>query len=131
VLALLPNKTVHTYSKVFEHINIECSKFGLTLNLIKIVVDFENGIHLAIQHSFPQAQIKGCFFHLKQAWYKKILKLGLSSKYKNRSSEKGQWLKKIFDLPFSPSNEMVIFFALNLWRLNQIMTFLSNFVTIW
>jgi hypothetical protein len=60
-----------------------------------------------------------------------MLKLGLSSKYKNRSSEKGQWLKKIFDLPFSPSNEMVIFFALNLWRLNQIMTFLSNFVTIW
>jgi hypothetical protein len=27
VFALLPNKTVHTYSKLFEHINIECSKF--------------------------------------------------------------------------------------------------------
>jgi hypothetical protein len=82
--------------------------------------------------SFPQAQIKGCFFQLKQAWYKKILKLGLSSKYKNPSSEEGQWLKKIFDLPFSPSNEIGdIFFALNLWRLNQIMTFLPNFVTIW
>jgi hypothetical protein len=77
-LCLLPNKTVHTYSKLFEHINLECSKFVLTFNPIKIVVDFENGIHLAIQHSFPQIQIKGCFFHLKQTWYKKILKLGLS-----------------------------------------------------
>jgi hypothetical protein len=114
VFALLPNKTVHTYSKLSEHINIECSKFGLTLNPIKIVVVFENGIHLAIQHSFPQAQIKGCFFHLKQAWYKKILKLGLSSKYKYPSSEEGQWLKKIFDLPFSPSNEIGDIFCFEL-----------------
>jgi hypothetical protein len=64
--------------------------------------------------SFPQAQIKGCFFQLKQAWYKKILKLGLSSKYKNPSSEEGQWLKKIFDLPFSPSNEIGDIFCFEL-----------------
>jgi hypothetical protein len=131
VFALLPNKTVHTYNKLFEHINIECSKFGLTLNPIKIVVDFENGIHLAIQHSFPQAQIKGCFFHLKQTWYKKNLKLGLSIKYKNPSSEEGLWLKKYLICLFLQAMKLVIFFALNLWRLNQIMTFLPNFVTVW
>jgi hypothetical protein len=64
VFALLPNKTVHTYSKLFEHMNLECSTFGFSFNPIKFVVGFENGIHLA------------SFFHLKQAWYKKMLKLG-------------------------------------------------------
>ena len=47
-------------------------------------------------------------FHLGQAWYRKISKLGLTGEYKNVDSPTGQWLKMLFGLPALPPHEVVM-----------------------
>jgi len=54
----------------------------------------------------PETDIKGCRFHLGQAWYRKIQVLGLATDYKDRSSDISKWLAQFFDMPFLPSEEM-------------------------
>nr|CAI5823082.1 unnamed protein product [Callosobruchus analis] len=49
----------------------------------EVVIDFEYGIHKSVCTIWASAKIIGCRFHLSQAWYRKILQLGLSEEYKN------------------------------------------------
>ena len=50
--------------------------------------------------SLPGLALKGCLFHLKQSWWKKIQKVGLSEEFKNPDSEIGQFFKITFGLPY-------------------------------
>ena len=58
-----------------------------------------------IREEFREVEIKGCRFHLGQAWYRKIQSLGLAQDYKDKSSEIGKWLSPFFGLPFLPPDE--------------------------
>jgi hypothetical protein len=55
---------------------------------------------------FPYAQIKRCQFHLAQAWYRQIGKLGLKIDYDKNESEISNWLKYLFGLAFLPFTEI-------------------------
>ena len=59
VYALLPNKQRTTYLKMFELLK----EMELNLKPCSIVCDFEQAAHSAINETFPDVQIKGCFFH--------------------------------------------------------------------
>ncbi|KAL4121290.1 hypothetical protein QTP88_013834 [Uroleucon formosanum] len=50
------------------------------------------------QHVWPTIFIKGCGFHLGQAWWRHIQNLGLSKDYRDQT-EIGLFLKNIFGLP--------------------------------
>lgn len=75
VFCLLPNKAASTYEAAFRLIVNKCLEHGLTFYPERIVVDFEISIHLAIKVIWSAARIVGCRFHLKQAWYRKIVDL--------------------------------------------------------
>ncbi|XP_025192275.1 uncharacterized protein LOC112592439 [Melanaphis sacchari] len=77
VFFLLPNKTSDTYTKAFRLIQNYLSPD-------KIYADFERAIHVAISEVWPLAQLKGCRFHLGQAWWRKIQQLGLPKEFKIR-----------------------------------------------
>lgn len=51
------------------------------------------------------SKIKGCRFHLGQAWYRKLQSLGLAKVY-STEDEKGNFLKTFFCLPFLSPNEV-------------------------
>ncbi|KAF0990407.1 hypothetical protein HZS_7352 [Henneguya salminicola] len=44
-----------------------------------ITVDFENSLISAVKHEFQQSPILGCYFHLKQAIFRKLKKITQSS----------------------------------------------------
>jgi hypothetical protein len=47
---------------------------GARLSPLAIIVDFENALISSCKEQFPDAQIIGCLFHLKQAWQRKMKK---------------------------------------------------------
>ncbi|KAE9539653.1 hypothetical protein AGLY_004905 [Aphis glycines] len=100
VFCLLPNKCKQTYIYVFRTISKKCKDLGLNFSPANITVDFERVIINAVSEMWTQTNISGCQFHLTQSWYRKIQEIGLSSVYKDESSEIGKWLRNIFGLLF-------------------------------
>ncbi|GFR65073.1 gamma-tubulin complex component [Elysia marginata] len=79
-----------------------CERYGLNININTLHVDFETSVTNAVKELFPATQIKGCCFHLGQAWWRKIQELG----HKDSGSDIGNWLRLIFGLPSIPAEEM-------------------------
>lgn len=95
VFFLLPNKNSTTYIQAFRFIEHHRRPEI-------IFADFEKAIHLAVSEVWPQSKLRGCRFHLGQAWWRKIQSLGLSDEFRNKDSEIGQILKYFFGLPLLP-----------------------------
>ena len=77
--ALLPNKTEQTYSKLlkaisFVYVNAQPSR---------ILLDFQRAAVNAFTSAFPESSINGCYFHLCQAFFRKVNELGLKKVYEN------------------------------------------------
>jgi len=70
--------------KMWHLMKILCKK---ELKPQNIFLDFEIFAHKGVLLVFPNAQIKCCRFHLGQAWYRQIAKLGLKIEYKRNESE--------------------------------------------
>ncbi|XP_027848187.2 uncharacterized protein LOC114127990 [Aphis gossypii] len=100
VFCLLPNKCKQMYIYVFRAISKKCKDLGLNFSPANITVDFERAIINAVSGMWTQTNISGCRFHLTQSWYRKIQEIGLSSVYKDESSEISKWLRNIFGLLF-------------------------------
>ncbi len=76
--SFLPNKTEKTYQRLLTSL----------LTLInpdpdRILVDFETAAINAFTKTFPQASIKGCYFHLCQSFNRKINEVGLKKEYES------------------------------------------------
>lgn len=113
VFCLLPNKLTETYSNLFKILKSKCEEINLALQPRTVTVDFEKGIHNALAEVFPESKILGCRFHLGQAWWRKIQKLGLSVIYKNPDSLIGKWLKYPFGLTYLDPSDVGDCFALD------------------
>lgn len=67
--------------------------------------DFERAAHTAWATIFSAIILKCCRFHLGQAWYRKIQKLGLAKLYQTECDE-SDWLKLFFGLAFLKPEEV-------------------------
>ena len=76
VYALLPNKTQITYSKFFRLIKSYITKEPQSIN-----IDFEKVVFNAVKIVFKNVYIYGCFFHLAQSFWRKMVKLGLLERF--------------------------------------------------
>jgi len=56
-----------------------------------IYADFKKTIHVAVSEVGPQSKLRGCRFHSRQAWRRKIQSLRLSDDLKNKDSEIGKY----------------------------------------
>jgi hypothetical protein len=59
--------------------------YDIRPNIIR--VDFEKAMHNSVKNLFPETQLDCCRFHLGQWWWRKIQSVGLSSEYKDKSSD--------------------------------------------
>ena len=106
VFFLLPDKKEKTYEDMFRHLINIYRERNLDLQFDAIHVDLESSVHVAIRAVFQDTQIKACCFHLTQAWYRQIQKVGLTADYKDKDSETGRWLKMFFALPALQAHEV-------------------------
>lgn len=106
VFCLLIDKSVKTYEFVFTMIVEKCNTLGFLFSPKNITVDFELAIHKAIENVWPNTTIIGCRFHLTQSWWRNIQKCGLTSFYKDDSSEIGKWIRYTFGLVFLNPDEV-------------------------
>jgi len=103
---LLPSKSEACYTKMWSLLLDYCQNKGLHLQPNIIHVDFEKAMHNSVKNLFPETQLDCCRFHLGQCWWRKIQSVGLSSEYKDKSSEIGKWLTRFFGLPFLAPDEV-------------------------
>lgn len=106
VFCLLPDKRQETYKCLFQILCHKCQSLQLILRPQIIVIDFELAIHNACRSTWSETKIRGCKFHLTQAWYRNIQKCGLVGEYKDKDSEIGRWLHYIFGLCFLNPDEV-------------------------
>lgn len=99
IFCLLPGKNQTVYTTILNLLTDKCNENNLTFLPKNVVIDFELGIHNAVNQIWKDVNIIGCRFHLSQAWYRKILSLGLSDDYKN-NTDVGKTLKYFFGLQF-------------------------------
>ena len=74
IYALLPDKKQVTYKAFWENLKDSVSHPDT------ILMDFESASLNAVSESFPNTDLKGCFFHLCQALYRKITELGFAAR---------------------------------------------------
>lgn len=93
---------------------VKCLKFRLAFYPVNFVVNFSNGIHIAIQHSFLQVQIKDLFFIL----HKPRINNFCSLVYQTNTNTQVSQIVSLIRLSDRPMNSVTCF-ASNLYRLNQ------------
>ena len=108
---LLPGKSDHIYRHCISSIISLCTQHGFQFKPKVVHTDFEQSVMIVMKEFFPDITIKCCRFHLAQARWRKIQKIGLSSEYKNPESDAGNWLKSLFGIAFLSPEEVEDSFA--------------------
>ena len=85
---------------------LHSSNFILQFQPSVVHIDFEKAVMTVISQLLPDSTIKCCRFHLAQAWWRQIQKIGLSSEYKDPESEIGRWLKSMFGIAYLSPDEV-------------------------
>ena len=102
---LLRNKQQSTYETMFRMVSDMCPGFSPKVAHF----DFEIAIHNGFKKVFPEAEVRGCRFHIAQAWYRKLASLGLQATYLVGKSRTAVWLKSCFGLPCLPAEDVLEF----------------------
>ena len=90
VTFILPDKTNETYVHMLGHLQDACSTRDISILFTTMHLDLEQAMHSAVRQFWPHVIIKACQFHVRQAWYRKIQSLGLTTEYTNCDSPVGQ-----------------------------------------
>ncbi|KAL4149879.1 hypothetical protein QTP88_003730 [Uroleucon formosanum] len=110
--ALLPNKTEATYNRMIDLLTAKANSIGKRLMPKMFQLDFEITMFNTIKNKYPDAQIRGCFFHYTRAIYRKVVDVCLRNGYV--SSEGDPQIKilvrRISALPLVPMEQLD-----NLW----------------
>lgn len=87
VYALMQNKTQQAYYEVLTAVKQRCSEIGLQPGPSIVMTDFEAAAMNSTRNVFADVgvDIRGCFFHLTQATWRKLQELGLASRIETTS----------------------------------------------
>lgn len=111
---LLPDKKASTYKTMINLLLEQCIFYGHSFDPKNINLDFETATHQAFKESFPDINITGCSFHLKQAWLRKCGEIGLKKEYEDTEGEIHRWLRTVFGMSFLNPENVEDFFAFEL-----------------
>ena len=99
--ALLSDKSSNTYIRIFQLIK----KFSPDFKPVIINIDYEPAMLKIVKVIFKDAQIFGCFFHLRQSCKEKMGEHHVLSKFKN-DSDFAMNAKKILAISYVPIEDL-------------------------
>ena len=102
VFCISRSKTEVVYKEIFSTLK---ENFPM-LNPATIMFDYERAAINAFAQVFPNAEIKGCFFHFGQAIWRHIQTLGLEQRYQN-DEEFAVIIKQFQALAFVPTVDVI------------------------
>lgn len=102
----MTRKTAEAYLAVFDY--IETKLFELQPK--EFMTDFEEGMRLAIRIRWPNAVIRGCWFHLCRAIENKTKSLGLTKILKSNSVAR-MVKKQLMSLALLPADRITVGYA--------------------
>ena len=102
VYVLLTNKCEESYKLVFNKLK----SLEPLLDPISVLIDFEIAVKNAIACVFPRANITGCFFHLGQCVWRKIINVGLRERYVNEENVR-TLIKMMTCTAFLPTDDVI------------------------
>lgn len=111
VFGLLPNKETSTYVRFLQILRTAAAEKGYHLNPSRLMQDFKKALHNATLKVFPDAQVKGCFFHFSQCLWRKLQNIGLAVSYKELP-EVRTWFRMALALPMMPLPQVPSAFSL-------------------
>ena len=105
VYALLPNKTHDTYVEMFAAVRSALNAtFGTSCGRAhRFLIDYEVAAIQAIQQVFPEAVVKGCCFHFRQAVLRRVQQEGLKTVYEDKDSAGRQWIRRLMSMTMLPA----------------------------
>ena len=85
IFILMTHKSYQLYCDIFLYIKNLLEKYSIKIDFskINIMMDFEKASLKAIKTIFPDANLRGCYFHFIKALWNKARKEGLIKKIKN------------------------------------------------
>jgi hypothetical protein len=81
VYALTARRTTRVYKEIFKKLNELAANHNLELNPEIIVSDFEMSSIQAAKQTYVTVESRGCYFHFRQAIFRKAAKLGIRKNY--------------------------------------------------
>ena len=94
--------------ELFSYFNELGLELGLEFKPTAVSLDFEAASSFAIRFHFPGVNVKGCWFHFKQAIFNKIKEIGLQVLYNQR--EYKEWFNMFGVLALIPIDQIKIGF---------------------
>ncbi|XP_068235676.1 uncharacterized protein [Palaemon carinicauda] len=101
----MTRNNIESYVQVFRDLLDYAAESDIVLSPDMIITDFEIGVINAIKDEIPGSQQRGCFFHLCQSIYRKVISSGLKNEYSTNENFSLN-IRKIEALAFLPANEI-------------------------
>ena len=103
--ALLPNKSIATYTEMFGELRgAVIERFGNLGLICYAVTDFEWAVMESVRNIIPEVVGKGCTFHFRQAIMRHVADEGLRTAYNNNDThEVKAWFRKIMGMSMLPT----------------------------
>lgn len=94
---VLPGKTQTLYTNLFREV-----ADWADIDPQTILCDFEQGLQNAVKTIWPQATIRGCYFHFTQALWRNLQTHHLATEYNVPGSQVHKYFKIMQSFPFLP-----------------------------
>jgi hypothetical protein len=108
--ALLPNKSEDTYQLMWDAVIRKVNKDGAENHKPMLIsVDFEAAVLKILRNRFEGVKIVGCMFHQRQAIWKKIQDLGLSTLF-YRDGDFQEMVHMVYALSYVPEDKIVEYY---------------------
>lgn len=111
IFSLLPSKTTEVYEVLLKEI-LKLTKGALPK---VFMIDFELGMLKALNNVFVGVEVKGCYFHWKQAIFRKMQKSNILNAY-NTNAQFQEGVKKLYALVCVPEGYVAeVFSSITIW----------------